>query len=32
MALFDCIEIFYNEQRLHSFLDYQTQEAVERAA
>ena len=32
MAIFDYIEIFYNRQRLHSSLDYQTPEAFERAA
>jgi putative transposase len=32
MAVFDYIEIFYNRQRLHSSLDYQTPEAFERAA
>ena len=31
-AVFDYIEIFYNRQRLHSSLDYQTPEAFERAA
>ena len=29
MAVFDYIEIFYNRQRLHSSLDYQTPEAFE---
>ncbi len=32
MAIFDYIEIFYNRQRLHSSLNYQTPEAFERAA
>ena len=32
MAVFDYIEIFYNRQRLHSSLDYQTPEAFERAS
>ena len=32
IAMFDYIEIFYNRQRLHSSLDYQTPEAFERAA
>ncbi len=32
LAVFDYIEIFYNRQRLHSSLDYQTPEAFERAA
>jgi len=31
-AVFDYIEIFYNRQRLHSSLDYQTPEGFERAA
>ena len=31
-AVFDYIEIFYNRQRLHSSLNYQTPEAFERAA
>ena len=31
-SVFDYIEIFYNKQRLHSSLDYQTPEAFERAA
>jgi transposase InsO family protein len=29
-AVFDYIEIFYNRQRLHSSLDYQTSEVFER--
>jgi transposase InsO family protein len=32
MAIFDYIEIFYNRERLHSSLDYQTPEAFEKAA
>ena len=32
MAVFDYFEIFYNRQRLHSSLDYQTPEAFDRAA
>jgi putative transposase len=32
ISVFDYIEIFYNRQRLHSSLDYQTPEAFERAA
>jgi putative transposase len=32
MAVFDYIEIFYNRQRIHSSLNYQTPEAFERAA
>jgi putative transposase len=31
-AIFDYIEIFYNRQRIHSSLNYQTPEAFERAA
>ena len=32
MAIFDYIEIFYNRERLHSSLHYQTPEAFEKAA
>jgi putative transposase len=32
MAVFDYIEIFYNRERIHSSLDYQTPEAFEKAA
>ena len=32
IAVFDYIEIFYNRQRLHSSLDYQTPDAFEWAA
>jgi transposase InsO family protein len=31
IAMFDYIEVFYNRQRLHLILDYQTPEAFERA-
>ncbi len=32
LAIFDYIEVFYNRYRLHSTLNYQTPESVERAA
>ncbi|MCK4840144.1 MAG: IS3 family transposase [Desulfobulbaceae bacterium] len=32
LAVFDYIEIYYNRQRLHSRLDYQTPEAFELTA